>query len=111
MRVGGRTLALCAVLAIVALSSCGGGADGGNTVAVLDNSFAPRTVTIQVGGGVLWTWNGNAPHNVVFAPASGIDGSPVLNTPAQFEVRFNNPGTYPYECTLHGGMTGTVIVK
>jgi plastocyanin len=30
---------------------------------------------------------------------------------ATFSFTFNNPGTFPYHCTIHTYMTGKVIVQ
>jgi plastocyanin len=28
-----------------------------------------------------------------------------------FRHRFEQPGTYPYECTIHPGMEGSIVVE
>jgi plastocyanin len=37
--------------------------------------------------------------------------SPVLGTSETFGHRFDAPGAYPYFCSLHPKMTGTVVVR
>lgn len=75
-------------------------------VAVEDNDFGPENVEVGVGDTVGWHWNGHNDHNVVFddGPASPIqdDGT--------WTQTFDEPGTYPYVCTLHSSMAGTVTV-
>ncbi|MEO5678249.1 MAG: cupredoxin domain-containing protein [Acidimicrobiales bacterium] len=68
--------------------------------------FAPATVRIPVGGRVLWQWTDSVVHNVTspdFASSKNLGGG-------SYAVRFDRPGTFPYECTLHARMTGTVVV-
>lgn len=101
----------------VALAACGGagagtggGADGGDAVAgtaveVVDNDFEPGSLQVRVGETVTWTWAGRADHNVV---GDGF-GSDVQQT-GTFTHTFDEPGTYDYACTLHGGMKGSVSV-
>src|SRR5690606_38148496 len=69
-----RTLLLAAAgLLAVALAACGSGAsldevepvEGVSTVAVDDNVFEPRVITIPAGTEVTWEWEGGARHNVV----------------------------------------------
>jgi plastocyanin len=43
------------------------------------------------------------------APAGGSIGNSGGGSSATRQ--FTTPGTYGYECTLHSGMTGTVVVQ
>src|SRR5689334_5781701 len=104
--INGNVQSLLVILALL-VSACAGEANP-NQVQVQDNAFAPRMTTIQVGTTVTWTFNGQAPHNVVFAVGSGLPSSDILNSPASYTVTFPNPGTYNYECSLHAGMVGTI---
>jgi len=68
--------------------------------------FESRTTTVPVGGRVLWQWTDSVVHNVVspdFASSKELDGG-------THAVRFDRAGTFPYRCTLHVGMDGTVVV-
>jgi len=84
---------------------------GNVTVTTPNQTFSPSTVTIGVGGSVLWQFSG-ATHNVTFsgpAPAGGnIPDTPPGNAVSR---TFATAGTYGYLCTRHGGMTGTVVVQ
>lgn len=68
--------------------------------------FVPDRVEIPVGRRVLWQWTDSVVHNVVsedFASSKALDGG-------AYAVRFDRAGTFPYRCTLHAGMDGTVVV-
>jgi len=89
----------------------GGGSSGGATVQVNMQGFAfdPQTVTIKVGDTVNWTNMDEAPHN-----ATAVDTSWKTSTFGKGEsgsFTFTTAGTFPYICTVHPNMTGTVIVQ
>ncbi len=68
--------------------------------------FEPRTIQVPVGKRVRWQWTDSVVHNVVsedFASSRELGGG-------AHAVRFDRPGTFPYQCTLHAGMDGTVVV-
>ena len=80
-------------------------------VDVTDNTFTPSTVTIQKNGTVTWNWKGSgyAAHNVTFtnAAVSGADD----RTTGAFAKTFPDAGNFPYRCTNHTGMNGTIVVQ
>jgi plastocyanin len=59
---------------------------------------------------VNFVWNGRNPHDVVFPPASGLP-SMAIQTTGSFNVTPSATGTFPFQCTVHPGMTGTLIVR
>jgi len=72
--------------------------------------FDPASVSVSVGGVVLWSNTGTAPHNVTF------DANPELTSQTmspgdKYELKFARAGQYPYHCTFHPGMDGTVTVS
>lgn len=76
-------------------------------------SFNPATVKIATGGTVTWSFTagGQAPHNVTFG-ANKPTGGDIPDKDSGSEARvFATAGSYPYQCTRHAGMTGTVIVR
>jgi len=79
-------------------------------VTVGDNFFSPSELTIQPGDTVRWVnAAGGAPHNVT----SNDDAWTASETDDEFifEVVFNDPGQFPYRCTIHSAtMTGTITV-
>jgi plastocyanin len=78
----------------------------------IDNfSFGPATVTVAVGTTVTWTNGDDIPHTVVSTDDPKAFKSKVLDTDEKFSYTFAKPGTYPYFCSVHPKMTGTVVVK
>ena len=79
---------------------------GDAVVRLVGLDFEPRSITVPVGGRVLWQWTDSVVHNVVspdFASSNELDGG-------AHAVHFDRAGTFPYRCTLHVGMDGTVVV-
>lgn len=103
-------LAAAAALAVAALPA--GAAptavtSASATVTLKGIAFKPRKVTINRGGTVRWLWrDGSVAHNVV---GSGFKSR--TQSRGSFSHRFTRRGTFRYRCTLHPGMTGTVVVR
>jgi plastocyanin len=72
------------------------------------NVFTPPTITVAEGGTVTWSFGGIG-HNVVFQSAGSPTNVAVTSSATAARV-FATAGSYPYACTLHAGMTGTVNV-
>ena len=76
----------------------------------IDNfSFSPATITVKAGTAVTWTNRDDIPHTVVANDKSFK--SKVLDTGDKFTFTPTKPGTYPYFCSIHPKMTGTLIVE
>lgn len=80
------------------------------TASATANTFSPSTVTIARGGTVTWTF-GARPHNVTFGTTTGAPASVPTTTNAQVARQFPTAGSFAYDCTLHDGMSGTVVVQ
>jgi plastocyanin len=87
-----------------------------------DTAYSPNPIEVTVGQTVLWTNDDSAFHTVTSGSAgapdvgkafdSGLAGPEALTTKGKtFEHKFDTAGEYPYFCTLHPAMVGTVIVK
>jgi plastocyanin len=114
------SLLLTAALALGAalvLAGCGGDEGGGGAdaapvtgvtqVTAKDNRFTPAAIQVPAGTEVTWTFkDGLVPHDVVGDGFSS--GEP--RRKGAFAHTFDRPGTFPYRCTVHDGMTGRVIV-
>ena len=70
--------------------------------------------TIVAGTSVTWTWNGGS-HSIQSTglPPEVFRNSVVLvGANSTYSVTLRNPGTYPYQCAVHGSaMTGTIVVQ
>ena len=87
-----------------------GGSTGSTTtsITVKNNVFDPNKTTVPVGSSVSWSWaQGAVEHNVTFN-----DGPKSANQSSGGYIRvFDKAGTFPYHCTNHPAMTGTVTVQ
>jgi plastocyanin len=76
----------------------------------VDNfSFGPATLTVAVGTTVTWTNRDDIPHTIV--SNDKVFKSKVLDTDEKFSFTFAKAGTYPYFCSIHPKMTGSVVVQ
>jgi len=108
-----RLIPCAFILSVVAVLACkeeeiGGIQPGTVFVAARDSFFQPDTIHVGLSLPVRWTNEGTVNHTVV--SDSTLWTSNVLAPTWWFEVRFDSAGTYPYHCSLHSGMTGTVVV-
>ncbi len=73
--------------------------------------FSPNTVTIQRGGTVTFDF-GSVAHNVFFdgAPAGAPANIAGENANSSKTLTFGTEGTFVYNCHIHPGMQGTVVV-
>ncbi len=129
MRIGTAVIGL---LALAGLAGCsgstspdGGGGGGGPAGEIVvgnilfksahNGSQNPAIDTVAVGSTVTWTWTstGSVSHNVE------SEGSPSFASGAiqagegkTYSITFNTPGTYTYDCAVHGpAMRGTIVVR
>lgn len=72
------------------------------------NSYNPNRIEINVGDTVTWINDDSSPHTVTSSNDSAFD-SDVLMRGETFSFTFDKEGEYPYFCTLHPSMVGTVI--
>ncbi|MEW5919055.1 MAG: Ig-like domain-containing protein [Gemmatimonadota bacterium] len=72
--------------------------------------FTPFQVSIPVGGTVRWEFP-QRPHNVIFDRKAGAPTDIQSTANAAVSRTFGTAGTFPYDCTLHPGMSGEVIVR
>ncbi len=111
-RLRAGSLGVLAITAVLLLGACGEQAlsditpeIGVDQVTVEDNRFGPRVIQVDQGTAVTWTWTGDRDHNVV---GEGFQSD--LQSEGAFTHTFETTGSFRYICTLHGGMTGAVIV-
>jgi plastocyanin len=80
-----------------------------NSVAISNFAFSPTSLTVKVGTKVTWTNNDNAQHNVT-SDDGGFESSGNLSKGQTYLVTFSTAGSYPYHCSIHPSMTGTIVV-
>jgi plastocyanin len=103
----------------------GGGAAGQVTVGNIlfrsahNGTCNPSVDTIAVGTTVTWTWvnTGATPHSVQSNPPTQgaptfVSSNTLTGGGSTYSVTFTTPGTYEYDCLVHGTqMTGRVVVQ
>jgi plastocyanin len=118
---GAVLFAICAtlLLAFGLLAGCGGpsipptagGTAAGNGLQVImtNRAYDPQQITVKVGDTVTWVNQDSPQHDVV--ANNGEFKSKLFDKGQSFSFTFTKAGTYPYYCSIHPGMTGTVIVR
>ncbi|PYX88424.1 MAG: hypothetical protein DMG67_17240, partial [Acidobacteria bacterium] len=95
-------------------NACNGGLSFVDSVGICSNQS-----TVQAGDTINWVWGDNAmPHSATSGTCVGAvcQTTPYFDsgeffTPHSFNRIFNNPGVFPYFCTVHdSSMIGTVRV-
>jgi plastocyanin len=119
----------------LALGACAGGGGGDdNTVSMQSGQrFEPGTLTVSAGTTVTFVNDSDEGHTVTAYEEELPEGAPyfssggfdsevaarddvaggLLSTGEEFEVTFDQPGTYGYFCIPHEGsnMTGRIVVE
>lgn len=78
------------------------------TVYVGDNFYEPNEVTVAPGQAVRWEWVGKERHDVVSKDRSFVTE---LQREGAYVHIFSDAGDYPYLCSIHPEMRGTVTVQ
>jgi plastocyanin len=83
-----------------------------NTVdANTNDTFDPSSLTVAVGTTVTFAF-GAVGHNVTFSAVAGSPADiPGTNANTSIDRQFTTAGTFPYHCTIHAGMSGTITVQ
>lgn len=87
-----------------------------------DKAYSPNPINVKVGQTVVWTNDDSAFHTVTSGTVGGADvgkefdsglaGPTALTSKGKtFEHKFDAAGEFPYHCTLHPAMVGTVVVQ
>ena len=83
---------------------------GGPTVnANAANQYGPATLDVAVGATVTWIF-GAISHDVLFSQVQGAPASIGITDNANVSRTFTTAGVFPYTCTLHSNMNGTIRV-
>jgi plastocyanin len=73
-------------------------------------SFMPRSASARVGETVTWVNSSRIPHDVVATAGASFE-SAVFAPGMTFSFKPMRPGAISYVCTLHQGMSGTLVVR
>ena len=79
------------------------------TVSMPGNSFSPFNVSVRQNGTVRFEFPSN-PHNVIFKNNPGVPADIPVTASATVSRVFGTTGVFPYDCTIHPGMSGQVTV-
>jgi plastocyanin len=99
----------------VASASGGGGCGGpvtdgeGAAVDIAGNCFSPTILRAAPGDVVTFANADPVPHTVLGANGAW-GGYDMLKAGREATYSFTEPGVYPYVCTVHPGMVGTIVV-
>ena len=88
----------------------GGGTRAAAQVTVQTLKYSPETIEIKRGEAVEWQNNDLTPHTVTSQTGNELNSGSV-EPDAAWSHTFSQPGIFPYYCTFHTEMKGTVIVK
>jgi len=114
--------------ALITLAACSGatgptvgGGPVGNVIvgnvffqSAHNGSQNPAVDTISAGMAVTWTWNAAGQHSIQSTGTPNIFKNSVVMDArnSTYAVTFSNPGTYTYQCGIHGAaMTGRIVVQ
>jgi len=137
MRITSAVIGLLALAALVGCSSPtsgggggvgggGGGGGGGGPVGQIavgnilfrsahNGTQNPAIDTVAVGSTVTWTWTatGAVAHSVQSQGAPNFPSSAIQTGDGMtYAFTFTTPGTYQYDCAVHGAaMSGRIVVQ
>ena len=72
------------------------------------NVFRPGRITIARGDRVRWVNRASVTHTTT---SNGGRWNETLQPGERFSRRFRRAGSFGYRCTIHAGMTGTIVVR
>lgn len=81
-----------------------------NEVWIESYAFSPDTIRVTAGTTIKWT-NKDAVAHTVTSTTAIFDSGTIAGSGGTYSLQFNTAGTFPYICTFHPTMTGTVIVQ
>ncbi len=106
---------LVTVTTIMAVTSCSKSSSSTpavtakDTVIVNNMAFTPSSISVAAGTTVVWTNTDMITHTVTSTTGAFDSGN--LPAGSTYSFKFSTKGTFPYKCTIHPNMTGTVTVN
>jgi plastocyanin len=73
------------------------------------NAYSPNPINVAVGTTITWTNNDTVTHTST--SDSSVWNSDSIAPQGSFSRMFSAAGTFPYHCSIHPGMVGTVTVQ
>lgn len=73
-----------------------------------NQAYSPDAITVAAGATVTWTNTDSIAHTST-SDANGWNSGNIAPG-GVFSVAFPTAGTFPYHCTIHPGMVGSVVV-
>jgi plastocyanin len=101
-------VAACNNLVTGAADTCSGAA--ANVSATNGPAFSPANVTIVNGQSVCWHNTGTLEHSVTSNDNTSFNAASLTGGQTFVHV-FALPGSFPYHCRFHAGMTGVITVN
>jgi len=97
-----------AALALGAAPAAGGPLPPGPSSAIHDRIYTPAAITVAAGQTISWHNETLGPHTVT--STTELFNSGRLDGGTSYSLKFANPGTFDYYCTVHPTMKGVVTV-
>jgi plastocyanin len=72
--------------------------------------FSPASISIQVGSTLTWSNTTTVTHTATADPPGTWDTGLVAPTQTTTPITFQVAGSFPYHCSIHPSMKGTVVV-
>lgn len=101
-------LACAAAVGLCASPAFAAGGPVTHTVVIQATSYAPQVLTVKRGDTVVWINKDPFPHTVT-AP-HGFDSKSIA-ADGSWKYRAGELGEFPYTCTFHPNMKGTLRVE
>lgn len=119
-------LSLMIIAGLAVVVSCGGstatttttppqtsppttGPGGSFEITIQGEAFSPATINVAAGTTVIWMNRDPVAHTVT--SDTDVFASGTLSQGDSFSFIFTESGVYPYHCTIHPNMRGTVTVE
>ena len=87
------------------------GAVPANTIVIKNFAFEPASLMVAPGATVMVRNEDSATHTVTATGAKTFDTGDIAGGGSRTFVAPTKPGSYPYICTIHNYMQGTLVVR
>lgn len=100
------------LIGVVALSGCAQNQQNvpPNSVVIQNFAFSPSNLTVKAGTTVTWINQDSTTHTIT-SDNGAFQSSEDLNQGSNYTFTFSKAGTYPYHCSIHPNMKGTIVVQ